>query len=268
MPHISKKTEDGPEAGQILWERRDRIFVITFDRPAKYNGFTPAMMHELAEACTTYEEDPEAWCAVIQANGEHFTAGLQLSEFDAIDGHMMPPGTIDPFGLRPPLRTKPVIAAVKGICFTLGIELMLACDMVVAEEGTRFSQLEVKRGVMAMGGATIRFVSRAGWGDAMRWLLTGDEFGPDEARRMHFIQEIVPKGEAEARAMALAETIVSQAPLAVQATLENSRTFTYSGQQAAVLQFEQIAPRLMRSEDFQEGVKSFTERRDGEFKGR
>ena len=161
-----------------------------------------------------------------------------------------------------------MVAAVKGICFTLGIELMLACDMVVAEEGTRFSQLEVKRGIMAMGGATFRFVARAGWGDAMRWLLTGDEFGPEEAKCMHFIQEIVPRGQAEARALELAETIVRQAPLAVQATFENARTYTYSGQQAAVLQFDQIAPRLMRSEDFQEGVNSFRERRDGDFKGR
>lgn len=268
MPHVKHKTEDGPEAGQILWERRDRIFVITIDRPTKYNGFTPAMMHELAEAYTTYEEDREAWCCVVQANGDNFTAGLHLSEFESVDGHMMPAGTIDPMGLRPPLRTKPVIAAVKGICFTLGIELMLACDIVVAEEGTRFSQLEVKRGIMALGGATIRFVSRAGWGDAMRWLLTGDEFGPDEAKRMHFIQEITPKGKAEARAMELAESIVKQAPLAVQATMENARTYTYAGQQAAVLQFDQIAPRLMRSEDFQEGVASFTERRDADFKGR
>jgi enoyl-CoA hydratase/carnithine racemase len=85
---------------------------------------------------------------------------------------------------------------------------------------------------------------------------------------MHFIQEITPKGQAEARAMELAESIVKQAPLPVQATMENARTYTYAGQQAAVLQFDQIAPRLMRSEDFQEGVNSFTERRDAEFKGK
>jgi enoyl-CoA hydratase len=255
------------EVGRILSERQGHVFLITIDRPEKYNGFTPAMMHQLAAAYTAFEMDSEARCAVLRANGPNFTAGLQLSEFDAIDGDLFPAGEVQPHGLKPPFRTKPVIAAVKGICFTLGIELMLSCDVVVAEEDTRFSQLEVKRGIMAMCGATSRFVERAGWGDAMRWLLTGEEFGPEEARRMHFVQEIVPKGNVEARALELAESIARQAPLAVQATLENARTYVHDGPDAATQQIHQIGHRLMQSEDYNEGIQSFLERRDGDFKG-
>lgn len=263
MPDADTSTD-----GRILHERQGHIFLITIDRPAKYNGFTPEMMRALAEAFTAFENDSEARCAVLQANGDHFTAGLQLTEFDMTEWDMIPADLVDPFNLRPPWRTKPVVAAVKGICFTLGIEVMLACDLVVAEEGTRFSQLEVKRGIMAMGGATFRFVQRGGWGNAMRWLLTGDEFGPEEALRIGFIQEIVPKGGVEARALELAESIARQGPLAVQATMESAATFVREGQDAAVAQFHDIAPRIAASEDFQEGVQSFRERRDGNFKGR
>ena len=268
MSETVRAPETETTDGRVLWERQDQIFVITIDRAAKYNGFTPAMMGQLAEAFTTYENDAEARCAVLRANGPHFTAGLQLTEFEMTEGDLIPAELVDPFNLRPPWRTKPVVAAVKGICFTLGIEVMLACDMVVAEEGTRFSQLEVKRGIMAMGGATFRFVQRGGWGNAMKWLLTGDEFGPGEALRMGFIQEIVPVGQAEARAMELAQVIARQAPLAVQATMENARTMVVDGQNTAVAQFHDIAPRLSASEDFMEGVQSFRERRDGDFKGR
>ena len=159
-----------PELGRIATERRGHLFLIGIDRPAKYNGFTPKMCRELARAYADYEADDDLRCAVLHATGDHFTAGLELSAFDIAEPDFFPRDLVDPFDLRPPYRRKPVVAAVKGICFTIGIELMLAADVVVAEEGTRFSQLEVKRGLMAFGGATIRFVERAGWGNAQRWL--------------------------------------------------------------------------------------------------
>ena len=153
-----------PELGRIATERRGHLFLIGIDRPAKYNGFTPKMCGELARAYANYEADDGLRCAVLHAAGDHFTAGLELSAFDITEPDFFPRDLVDPFDLRPPFRAKPVVAAVKGICFTIGIELMLAADVVVAEEDTRFSQLEVKRGLMAFGGATIRFVERAGWG--------------------------------------------------------------------------------------------------------
>ena len=262
------RQEAGPDAGRIVTERRGDLFLIGIDRPAKYNGFTPGMCVALAEAYSEYEADGDLRCAVVHAEGAHFTAGLELSAFDITGPDFFPPDLVDPFDLRAPLRTKPVVAAVKGICFTLGIELMLAADIAVAEEGTRFSQLEVKRGLMAFGGATIRFVERAGWGDAMRWLLTGDEFDAATALRLGFVQEVVPQGEGLARAVAIAERIAKQAPLAVRATRENAAVSVRQGPDAAVRAFRGQLAEIAASEDFAEGVRSFVERREAEFRGR
>lgn len=256
-----------PEMARITTEKQGRLFLIGIDRPAKYNGFTPKMVIDLARAYTEFERDHDAWCAVLRAEGDHFSAGLQLSEFTPGEP-LVPAGLIDPFGLHRPTRTKPVVCAVQGICYTIGIELMLASDIVVAAEGTRFRQHEVSRGLMAYGGATIRFVERAGWGNAMRYLLTGDEFDPETALRLGFIQEIVPPGKVKRRAIEIAETICKQAPVAVRATRANSMLYTLHGAQAAVAAFPRQLSEIAKTEDLAEGVQSFVERRDGNFKGR
>ncbi len=253
--------------GRIRTERREHLFIVTIDRPAKYNGFTPEMLDALARAYTEYEADPALWCLVLLAAGEHFTAGLQLDRFE-IDAPLLPRGCVDPLDLVHPRRTKPVVAAVKGICFTIGIELMLAADCVVAEAGTRFGQLEVRRGLMAYGGATMRMVERAGWGNAMRLLLTGDEFDAATALRLGFVQEVVPEGEGDLRALALADTIARQAPLAVRATRHNARVFVEHGTDAAVADLRAHLSEIAASDDFAEGVRSFKERRDAVFSGK
>lgn len=255
------------DPGRIVTERRGRLFLIGIDRPKKYNGFTPKMLTELAEAYTAYERDPGLWCAVLHAEGQHFTAGLQLSAFD-ITAELVTPGLVDPLALQPPFRKKPVVAAVKGFCFTIGIELRLAADIVVAEEGTRFAQVEVKRGLAAYGGATIRFVERGGWGNAMRYLLTGDEFDPATAHRLGFVQEVVPQGQGLAKALEIAERIAKQAPIAVRASRENSWIYATKGQEAAIADLAKQRAAIVKTEDFAEGVRSFNERRDGVFKGK
>ena len=175
---------------------------------------------------------------------------------------------MDPFSLREPIRSKPVVCAVQGICFTLGIELMLAQDIVVAADDCRFAQIEVKRGVMPTGGATLRFVERAGWGNAQRYLLTGDEFGPTEALRLGFVQEIVPAGTQFERALAIARTIAEQAPLAVRASLASSRRYLEKGPLGMRPEMDAVQRKLAATEDAAEGVRSFVERRKARFTGR
>lgn len=264
---LAAMTADAPAEGRIVTHAEDHVLTITIDRPKKYNGFTPAMFRQLAEAYTAYEQDDELWCAVLLAEGKHFTAGLQLDQFNIMD-RFSPEGLVDPLGLLPPLRTKPVVAGVHGICFTIGIELMLATDVVVAAEDTRFSQLEVRRGLFPFGGATMRFVERAGWGNAMRWLLTGGEFDGKEALRIGLVQELRPAAEVQARALELAREIAKQAPLAVQATRASSMRYAEAGEAAAIADFPDLLRKIAHSEDFAEGVRSFVERRDANFKGK
>jgi len=258
-----------PSEGSIHTQSKDGIFEIVVDRPLKLNGFTPKMYRELLEAYRAFEDDPMSRCAVVTANGEHFTAGLDLPEMRShlSDDYMLTEDDeIDLFGLRPPYRSKPIIYAVKGICFTLGIELMLGADFVVAASNTRFAQIEVKRGLMPTGGATTRMVSRAGWGNAMRYLLTGDEFDAETARSLGFIQEIVDPGEERSCAMALAKRISDCAPIAVRAVIENARSGLINGEAEAHRAFGVTQRALVNTRDFEEGVKSFLQKREANFR--
>lgn len=260
-----------PPEGRITLQRDGRVLLIGIDREKKLNGFSPQMLVQLAEAMTTLERDDDVWVGLIYAHGKNFTAGLELDKVVAYQREknaLYPDGTVDPLSLRPPLRSKPVVCAVQGICFTLGIELMLSTDIVIAADDCRFAQIEVKRGIMPTGGATIRMVERAGWGNAQRYLLTGDEFGPAEALRLGFVQEVVPTGQEKARALEIAQTIAEQAPLAVRASLASSRLFAEHGPQAAIRDFAAQQARLRESEDSKEGLRSFVERRKGRFEGK
>ena len=257
--------------GRITAERRGHLHLIGLDRPKKMNAFTPKMLDELATAYTEFENDPDARAAVLFAHGSNFTGGLDLPKVAPRlreTGSAFVPGTIDPLDLYPPYRTKPVVVAVRGFCYTIGIELMLAADIVVAGAETRFRQHEVARGIMAGGGATIRFVERAGWGNGMMYLLTGDEFGAEEARRMNFVQEVVEAGRDTERAMQIAARIAEQAPLAVAAMRVNARIAIHAGPEAAIADINSRQAKLASSEDAAEGLRSFLERGPASFKGR
>ncbi|MEW1750636.1 enoyl-CoA hydratase-related protein [Streptomyces angustmyceticus] len=168
-------------------------------------------------------------CTLIESrsNGPHFTGGLDLASLAprlATGGEGLIPDTgRDPWGMYGEPATKPVVVAVHGRCFTAGPELVLNADLCVAAADTLFGQQEVTRGIVALGGATVRLPHRAGWGNAMRYLLTGDRFDAQEAWRMGVVQEVVGPGEQFDRATALAHLIAQQAPLAVQATLADAR---------------------------------------------
>lgn len=258
--------------GRVTTERQGGIFLFGLDRPEKYNGLTPKMFRELGEAFTTLDEDPDLRVGVFFAHGKHFTAGLELTRFaegmrKGDSGAGTRQAGVDPFALGRKCR-KPIVVAVQGIVFTAGIEMMLGCDIVIAASDCRFSQLEPKRAVMATGGATLRFVERGGWGNAMYHLLTADEFNASEALRIGLVQEVVEPGRQVPRAIEIAEKIAANAPLAVQATKASSLLYSLKGQDAAIAEFNAIQQRLANTEDAKEGVQSFIERRAGRFTGR
>lgn len=256
---------------RVRAEARGQLHLIALDRAEKRNAFDLRMLRELAEALTAYEDDAGARCAVLYAEGDHFTAGLDLAEVGPAvksGAALFPEGMVDPLGLYGRVRQKPLVMAVSGWCLTIGIELCLAADVRVAADDARFGQIEVNRGIFPFGGATIRLPQVAGWGNAMRWLLTGDLFDAQEAHRIGLVQEVVPAGQHRDAAVAIATTIAARAPLGVRATLESARTTLRRGPDAAAEELLRQARALMDSEDALEGLRSFLERRDAVFRGR
>jgi enoyl-CoA hydratase/carnithine racemase len=154
---------------------------------------------------------------------------------------------------------------VHGWCLTIGIELMLAADVRVAADSARFAQIEVKRGIYPVGGATVRLVQEVGWGNAMRIVLTGEEFSAQEAHRIGLVQQVVPAGTQLQHALALAAIIARQSPVGVQASLASARLARAEGARAAFARMLPDLQQVMASDDAVEGLKAFLERREPRF---
>ena len=181
---------------------------------------------------------------------------------------LFPESGVDPLDLFGERRKKPIVCAVQGYCLTIGIELLLASDIRIAADDTKFSQLEVGRGIIPFGGATLRFPAVAGWGNAMRWILTGEFFDAPEALRMGLVQEVVPAGTQLDAGLRVAESVAKQAPLAVQATRRSAMVAFEQGPDVAKQGLVEEARATMRTADAAEGVRSFLERREAVFQGK
>ena len=260
------------DAPRVTVDRDGHVLLIGLNRPEKRNAADLRMLEELSLAYGELDRDPELRAGFVFAHGEHFTAGLDLADVGPRIGpdglSIVPEGGLNPWQVSGESISKPVVMAVQGTCLTLGIELMLASDIVVASETTTFGQIEVARGILPFGGATIRFPRAAGWGDAMRWILTGDSFPVAEAHRIGLVQEVVPHGEQYARGLELAQRIAAQAPLAVQAALANARLAIRDGDAAAEAALQPALVRLAGSEDARIGMEAFVTRTPAEFVGR
>ena len=145
---------------------------------------------------------------------------------------------------------------------------MLASDIRIASRDATFAQIEIKRGIFPFGGATVRMPFVAGWGNAMRYLLTGDTFDAGEALRIGIVQEVVEPGRQLGHAVEIAEVVAKQAPLGVRATIRSSRAAASDGPKSAIKELLPEILELMKTEDAKEGVQSFLERREADFKGK
>ncbi|MET0450486.1 MAG: crotonase/enoyl-CoA hydratase family protein [Mycobacterium sp.] len=255
----------------VALERDGHVLVMALNRPEKRNAFNVAMLADLSRAYALLETDDALRAGVLIANGDHFTAGLDLVDvapYLAEGRDPMPDGGRDPWRLDGEW-TKPVVAAAQGRCLTLGIELLLAADVRLAAADARFAQIEVLRGIYPFGGATIRLPRQTGWGNAMRWLLTGDEFDAAEAHRIGLVQEVLPDAAAaKAKAVEIAHTIAERAaPLGVRAILASAHLARTAGDAAAVDALRPEITHLFGTADAAEGVQSFIERRAAQFRG-
>lgn len=270
MTQSSDETATPPT--RITVERDGHVLLIGLNRPDKRNAADLRMLEELALAYGLLDRDPELRAALVFAHGDHFTGGLDLADVGPRIGpdglETVPEGGIDPWQVSGTALRKPVVIAVQGTCLTLGVELMLASDIVVAAESATFGQIEVARGILPFGGATIRFPRAVGWGNAMRWILTGDTFDATEALRIGLVQEVVPHGEQFERGLELARRIAAQAPLAVQAALANARAALREGDAAAEEALQPSLVRLVSSADAAIGMEAFVSRQPAHFIGR
>jgi len=257
---------------RVTVARDGHLLLIGLNRADKRNAADLQLLQELALAYGALERDPELRCGLVFAHGDHFTGGLDLADVaprltgSGLD--LVPEGGIHPWQVAGESLSKPVVIAVQGICLTLGIELILASDIAVAAESTTFAQIEVARGILPFGGATIRFPRAVGWGNAMRWILTGDTFDAAEALRIGLVQEVVPTGTQYARALEIAKRVAAQAPLAVQAALANAKLAISEGDAAAEAQLQPELMRLVATEDSRIGMQAFVSRTTAEFIGK
>lgn len=258
---------------RITVDRDDHLLLIGIDRPEKRNAFDVQMLEDLGAAYERLGKDEALRVGVVYAHGDHFSAGLDLGVVGPVVAAQGPQAlagksAYDPFGIWAEPVPKPIVMAVNGLAFTLSIELALASDIVIAADDVRFRQLEIGRGIIPFGGATINGPAKLGWGNAMRFLLTAEEFGAAEALRIGLVQEVVPKGQHVERAKEIARTIAKQAPLGVAATLANARIARTSGAKAAADHLRAVLPSILSSADAAEGLASFLERREAKFQGR
>src|SRR5712692_9802188 len=207
------------DQGRVTTEVRGAVFLIGIDRPEKRNALTPRILAGLAAAYATFEADDSLRGALLFGHGSVFCAGFDLTQLrKAVESGVLAPseGEYDPFGLSGPRLSKPLVVVVHGVCVAGGLEIALNGDILVAANGTVMGQPEVTKGVFAFGGGAIRWQERVGWGNAQRYLLTGDTLTAEEAHRIGLVQELVPAGAAMDRGLALATTIAEAAPLGVK----------------------------------------------------
>jgi enoyl-CoA hydratase len=257
----------------VTVERREDIALIGLNRPFIQNRVDPPTRVRLAEAFYQYEHDPSLRAVVLFGHGEQFSRGIDVDAAQAAIASgqrtLNATETLDPLGNAQPRRTKPLVVVVHGDTWNLGHELYLAGDIRIAAANTRFGQDENTHGRFPGGGATVRFVREAGWGNAMRYMLTGDHWSAEESFRMGITQQIAPTPEAALEAgVAMARKIAACAPLSIRATLASAHQVIDPVEADALSRLGAQYSALYRTEDFIEGRRAEAEGRPPKYRGK
>jgi enoyl-CoA hydratase/carnithine racemase len=232
-------------------------------RTEKRNALNGAITAGIDAAMNELEDNPELWCGILTGDESIFSAGADLATGP---GEPTERGGI--VGLINRKRSKPLIAAVEGMALGGGFELVLCCDMVVASRSAQFGLPEVKRGLMPDFGGAFRVSRFLPINIARELLLTGENMSAERAERHGFVNALVAPGQAISGAMALAEKICSNAPLAVREALDVFNT-EVNGDESAIWRHSHSAhERLLQTEDVKEGVGAFFERRPPQWTGK
>lgn len=252
----------------VEYEERERIAVLTLNRPEARNAVNREVAQGLEAAIDRLEENPEVWVGVLTHNGPVFSAGADLKVVGTDPGQMMTErGGFA--GIVTRERVKPIIAAVDGPALAGGCEIALACDLIVASTAARFGLPEVKRSLVAAAGGLYRLPRVLPWNLAVEMALTGDPIDAERARELGMVSRVVPEGEVLEAALELATRINENAPLAVR----ESRQVMIDGLSLptvaeGIRRANQAFAQLVATEDFAEGPRAFIEKRPPSWKGR
>lgn len=259
-----------PDYQTITVEKRGRVAVLTINRPDKLNALNKTVHAEGVAALDEMRSDAEVRVVVITGSGpKSFIAGADISEFAG----QTPVTQRDVFHERSLFNTidsfpKPVIAMINGFCLGGGNELALACDIRIASENARFSQPEINLGIMCGGGGTQRLTRLIGEGRAMEMVLTGDMIDAPTALKFGLVTAVHPIEELEAKTMELADKLAEKAPIALQMSKEAVKFASRSNLDEGLRREVDLFAICFSTEDKEEGVSAFLEKRKADFKGR
>jgi len=256
--------DEGARSGErVLTEVVGHVLVVTMVRHEKRNAIDGHMTQAIDSAMNRLDDDPNLWIGILSGGTDMFSAGTDMA---ATSGRPTERGGI--YGLVGRHRAKPLIAAVEGVAFGGGFEVVMACDMVVAASNARFALPEVKRGLIASSGALFRASRVLPLNMAKYLLTTGAELSPTEAERHGLVNEICEPGQALERAMALAQTITANSPVAARLALQAVDRIVAADDDEAWAVSAEFRDQVMASEDSTEGVAAFFEKRDPNWTGR
>lgn len=261
MPHV------------VTYETRDRVAIITLDRPDARNAVNGDVATQMEAAIDRLEEDDDVWLAVLQANTEGhgkpvFSAGADLKALNAGEGASLGTERGGFAGFVYRTRRKPVIVAVDGLATAGGCEIVLAADLVVATTRSAFGLAEVKRNLVAGAGGLFRLPRAIGQAAAMEAILTGEPIAAERAYDLGLVSRLVEPGEATNEALRLADQITANAPLAVWASRRVVLASADESDEVLKKMTDEAMGEMMRSEDLKEGLVAFIEKRPPNWQAR
>ena len=252
----------------VLFARDGAVAILTLNRPVQRNAVNKELAEHLRIAVAELEADSGLRAAVLIAAGQAFCAGMDLEAFLNGDGDAILFGQNRFAGFVDAERSKPIITAIEGPAFAGGLEIALACDMIVASTAARFAVPEVKVGLFPVAGGAFRLARKIPASKAPELCLTGEAIDAAEAYRLGLVNRLVAEGEALAEAMSLAKTIAANAPLGVASAYQIGKMQAQFAERDLWELSERLWQAVRESADAQEGPAAFKARRIPQWQGK